>query len=169
MSKLNIGVEELGATQAQPITTEQTVDIVSLLKKAVCDETTAEYQYIIASHIARGAGYCDAVPEYLQHADEERDHKFKLLKRLEQLGATFTKDLVAVSNEGNPWTPIIHVGVKDQLEVLIKAEADAQVFYNKILEQARAQHDEITIKVIRGLLEDECEHETDLRRIIEQF
>lgn len=166
MSTINIGLEEL-----EPVSAEQPVvnNIISLLKKAVCDETTAEYQYIIAAHMARGAGYCDAVPEYLQHANEERDHKFKLLKRLEQLGAMFSLDLVGLSNSGNPWTPINHSSIKDQLEVLIKAEADAQSFYNKILEQARAQHDEITIKVIRGLLEDECEHETDLRRIIEQF
>ena len=166
MNGLNIGIEEIQPEQqVAPVVT----NVRAMLKKAVCDESTAEYQYIIASHIARGAGYCDATPEYLQHADEERDHKFKLLKRLEQLGEMFSLDLINLSHNGNPWTPITTSNIKEQLEILIKAEADAQVFYNKIIDQARAEHDEITVKLIKELLSDECEHETDLRRIVEQF
>ena len=169
MSKLNMGIEEFTPTNQSEQPAENLSKIVINLKKAVCDETTAEYQYIIAGHIARGAGYCDVVPEYEQHANEERDHKFKLLKRLEQLGFMFSLDLINLSNSGNPWTPITTSNIPEQLDILIKAEADAQTFYKQIIADARAENDEITIKLMKELLSDECEHETDLRRIREQF
>ena len=166
MSGLNMGIENISPEQAP---TPQVQSVKAMLRKAVCDESTAEYQYIIAGHIARGAGYCDVTPEYSQHADEERDHKLKLLKRLEQLGESFSLDMIQLSNSGNPWKPIATSNIPEQLDILIKAEADAQDFYNQIIVQARIEHDEITVRLIKELLSDECEHETDLRRIREQF
>ena len=166
MSIINLGVEEL---TNEPIITPSTTGVRSMLRKAVCDEFTAEYQYIIAEHIARGAGYCDVTPEYKQHAEEEHAHALKLLKRLEQLDEKFSLDLAHVQTDGNPWTPIVTSSIPEQLDILIKAEQDAQVFYNKIIDQARTEHDEITVRLMKELLSDECEHETDLKRIKEQF
>jgi len=170
MNGLNIGIEQINEQQPDVVPpANEPTNLVIMLKKAVCDESTAEYQYIIAGHMARGAGYCDVTPEYAQHADEERDHKFKLLKRLEQLGFMFSLDLINLSNGGNPWTPITTNNIPQQLDILIKAEADAQEFYKQIIAEARKVNDDITVQLIKGLLADECEHETDLRRIREQF
>ena len=169
MSSINIGIEETEQPMVQqPTQTTNSVSkIIEDLIKAVCDESTAEYQYIIAGHIARGAGYCDVVPEYEQHANEEREHKLKLLKRLEQLGYKFSLDLIHLSSNGNSWTPITTSNISEQLGILINAESEAQTFYKQIIEDARAENDEITKQLIKQLLADECEHETDLRRIAE--
>ena len=176
MSIINLGMEELINEPLEDESMKNTNNtsvtpsgVRAMLHKAVCDEFTAEYQYIIAEHIARGAGYCDVTPEYKQHAEEEHDHALKLLKRLEQLDEKFTLDLAHVQTDGNPWVPIVTSSITEQLDILIKAEKDAQVFYNKIIDQARTEHDEITVRLMKELLTDECEHETDLKRIREQF
>lgn len=167
MSSIDLGISTEDMNVVQQATPQLTV--IEMLKKAVCDEFCAEYQYIIAEHSARGTGYCDATPEYKQHAQEEHDHALKLLKRLEQLKVIFNPDLTGIQSGGNPWVPIKTSNVKEQLDILIKAEADAQAFYKQIIKQARVEDDEITVRLIKELLTDECEHETDLTRIIEQF
>jgi len=142
-------------------------DLKALIIKAYCDERTACHQYTIAAHIARGTGYCDAVPEYKAHADEEDDHSEGWLKRLEQLGVQLNYDLTEIQNGGNPWTPIKTSNVKEQLEILIKAEDDAAAFYQKIIEAARLANDAITKTLAKQYQADEVEHATDLRRILE--
>ena len=137
------------------------------LVKAICDEKTAEFQYQMAEHLARGTGYMDAVPEYRKHADEEREHLQKLLKRAEQLNILLTYDLVDFAQQGNRWVPITFSEVDKQLDVLIDAEKDAQRFYAAMVAQAREEQDWITQQLFKQLLADECEHETDLRRIRE--
>ena len=143
--------------------------IAVLLAKAACDEKTAEYQYQIAAHIARGPGYCDVHDEFLKHADEERAHFQDILNRLEQIGAGFAFDLCDVAKKGNPWVPIQTTNVKEQLTILIKAEQDAQTFYTSIVNAARDCEDWVTNRLFKKLLADECEHETDLKRILEHL
>lgn len=144
-------------------------EIIPMIVKACCDEYTAEFQYIMAEHVARGANYCDAVAEYAAHASEEHAHLLKWLKRLEQLNVQLDYDMQEFATKGNPWTPIKSTeGVDAQLGILIKAEQDAQAFYNEIIKKAQEIGDWTTERIAKELLEDECEHETDLTRISEE-
>ena len=116
-------------------------ELIKALGMAYADEMTATLQYQIAAHIARGPGYCDAVPEYQQHMKEEFDHSNEVLKRIEQLGAKLSFTYAEIQTAGNQWTPINTSNVKEQLEILIKAEAAAVQFYSKIVDIARAEQD----------------------------
>ena len=165
---MKLGVLASNENEAQP-NTARVDNLVELIKKAICDEHTATYQYCIAKHIARGAGYCDVVPEYEQHAKDEEGHAQAWLDRLEQCGIMFTYDMVELATKGNPWTPIKTSNIKEQLGILIKAEEDAAAFYAKIVEVAREEKDWITERMAKEYMADETEHATDLKRIYEQF
>ena len=89
------------------------------------------------------------------------------MKRAEQLNILLTYDLVDFAQQGNRWVPITFSEVDKQLDVLIDAEKDAQRFYAAMVAQAREEQDWITQQLFKQLLADECEHETDLRRIRE--
>ena len=142
-------------------------ELIRLIGKAYADEMTATLQYQMAAHIARGPGYCDAVPEYLQHMKEEFDHSNEVLKRLEQLGVSMMLDYGEIQQAGNAWTPIKTKNVKEQLVILIKAEESAIKFYKKIVEVAKEEEDWITNRLFRKLMADEEEHRVDLLRIYE--
>jgi len=134
---------------------------------AFIDECTASHQYLMAAHLARGNGYVDATDEYKQHLEEEREHADKWLKRLEQMGIKVKLDLSQIQDSGNKWVPITTSNIKEQLEIIIKAEDDAVAFYGRIIEAAREAKDWITNRLAKQLQEDECEHKTDLLRIYE--
>ena len=142
-------------------------ELVKMLCKAYADEMTATLQYQMALHLARGAGYSDVAPEYLQHMNEEFVHAGQILKRLEQLDIGITWDYSALQSAGNPWTPITGSNIKEQLEILINAEKGAQAFYAKIVECAGGCKDWITNRLFKQLMSDEAEHELDLKRIYE--
>ena len=142
-------------------------ELIRLIGKAYADEMTATLQYQMAAHIARGPGYCDAVPEYLQHMKEEFDHSNEVLKRLEQLGVSMMLDYGEIQQAGNAWTPIKTKNVKEQLVILIKAEESAIKFYKKIVEVAKEEEDWITNRLFKKLMADEAEHRVDLLRIYE--
>ena len=146
---------------------ENVSELIRLVGKAYADEMTATLQYQMAAHIARGPGYCDAVPEYLQHMKEEFDHSNEILKRLEQLGVSMMLDYSEIQQAGNAWTPIKTKNVKEQLAILIKAEESAIKFYKKIVEVAKEEEDWITNRLFKKLMADEEEHRVDLLRIYE--
>ena len=142
-------------------------ELIRLIGKAYADEMTATLQYQMAAHIARGPGYCDAVPEYLQHMKEEFDHSNEVLKRLEQLGVSMMLDYGEIQQAGNAWTPIKTKNVKEQLVILIKGEESARKVYKKIVEVAKEEEDWITNRLFKKLMADEEEHRVDLLRIYE--
>ena len=146
---------------------ENVSTLIRLIGKAYADEMTATLQYQMAAHIARGPGYSDVVPEYLQHMKEEFDHANEILKRLEQLGVSVMLDYSEIQQAGNTWTPIKTKDIKEQLDILIKAETGARDFYKKIVELSKEAQDWISEKLFKHLMEDEEEHRIDLLRIYE--
>ena len=153
----------------ESLETIQGNDVPKMLVKAYCDERTAFLQYEQAWHQARGVGYCDVVDEYKQHQNEENEHAMQILQRLEQIGIIIRLDYKQISELGNPWTPITTSDVKEQLDILIKAEDDAANFYGSIYKTAREVEDFVTMRLIRQLMADEVEHKTDLQRIREHL
>ena len=149
---------------------EYTVDgLVSLLIKAFCDEVTAYYQYFTAMHLARGEGRKDAIEEYKEHLDDELEHLEKIALRLEQLGGKPVSDLDEISSLGSSWTRVVFTEVEDQLKLLIDAEYNARQFYQKVISYARGLQDWVTVKLFKQLLEDETNHEFDLKRLLEEI
>ena len=78
-------------------------------------------------------------------------------------------DYEQISKTGNDWTPIRTSDLAEQLDILIKAEADARDFYGKIVEMARSKSDWITEALAKKFMADEEEHRNDLQRIKEEI
>ena len=146
---------------------ENVSDLIKLIGKAYADEMTATLQYQMAAHAARGEGYCDAVPEYIQHMGEEFEHANQILKRLEQLGVSLMLDYAEIQRAGNTWQPIKTNNVKEQLNILIRAETGARDFYKRIVDAAEEEGDYISEQLFKKLMADEEEHRVDLLRIYE--
>ena len=141
---------------------------IKLLYTALADELLASYQYWTCRHLSRGEGKFDVDPEFEAHSKEEMDHAEKIILRLKELGGTPIPDPKDWQEFSNPFTPVDTHGVKEQLQITMKAEETAIAFYKSAIEQTRGK-DEVTHKLFRELLKDEEEHLYDLKELYAQF
>ena len=147
---------------------EQGENIMDLLMKALADELLASYQYWVCKNLARGNGRTDAIDEFDQHCKEEMEHADKLMERIKQLGGQPIFDPADWAKVGNPWTVVSTTSVCEQLDITIKAEADAIEYYNRIIGECKGR-DEVTMRLCRSIMADECEHKYDLEMLKEEF
>ena len=143
-------------------------EVVKMLIKALADEWLASYQYWVCKHLARGNGRCDAIDEFEQHEKEEKEHAEKIMLRIKELGGTPIFNPNEWQSLGNPWTEVNSSSVCEELDITIKAEADAIAYYEKMIDYCKGV-DEVTMRLIRGILADECEHKYDLEMLKEEF
>jgi len=143
-------------------------EVVRLLVKALADEWLASYQYWVCKNLARGAGRTDAIDEFDQHEKDEKEHADKLMLRINELGGKPIFDPAEWASIGNPWTVVMTTSVKEQLAITIKAEADAINYYNQVIAYCKGL-DEVTMRLCRSILADECEHKYDLERLLEEL
>lgn len=147
-------------------------NVQGLLQKmriAYCDEITAVWQYFTAIHTARGQGRTDAIEEYQEHLEEQAQHLQKIATRIEQLGGNVVLDLSEASSMANDWKRIESVDIEQQLMILIEAQRQAREVYQDIVHYAIAIQDWVTSDLFKEILQDETEHEFDLKRLIEQI
>ena len=142
-------------------------EVVKMLIKALADEWLASYQYWVCKHLARGNGRCDAIDEFEQHEKEEKEHAEKIMLRIKELGGTPIFNPNEWQSLGNPWTEVNSSSVCEELDITIKAEADAIAYYEKMIDYCKGV-DEVTMRLIRGILADECEHKYDLEMLKEE-
>jgi len=139
--------------------------LVTLLNRAFCDEWLAYYQYWIGAEVALGKSAPVIIPELKEHAGEELSHAQKLAKRINELGGT-----PAISPAD--WFKESTCGYMapvntDAMEILLQnlqSERCAIEVYVHILNTVKGK-DLITEHLIREILEDEVEHETDLENL----
>ena len=164
--KINQYVQELEKLVGAEEKSEEKV--LEMLTKALADEFLAFYQYWVCKNLARGQGRSDAIPEFEQHCDDEFEHADKLILRIRELGGDPIYDPKDWQVLGNPWTVVNMSDVKKQLEITIQAEKDAIAYYESIIDYCKG-FDEITMKLIRGILEDEAQHKYDLEMLKEEL
>jgi len=135
--------------------------IVELLSKAYADEWIAYSQYWVGAKLASDR----ATGEFLEHANDERRHADAIFSRLVQLGA---------QPAGDPaqWKPLTGCpfvdpgpGTDKMIEQNIASERCAIKAYRELL--AEAKSDQETSAMVTRILEDEMEHERDLRELLE--
>ena len=141
--------------------------VVKMLIKALADELLASYQYWVCKNLARGEGRHDAIEEFAQHEKEEKDHADKLMERIKQLGGKPIFNPNEWQVLGNPWTEVNTESVCEQLSITIKAEEDAIAYYEKMIDYCKGI-DEVTMRLCRSILADECEHKYDLEMLKEE-
>lgn len=142
--------------------------IVDMLTRALADEWLASYQYWVCANLARGNGRTDAIDEFSQHEKEEKDHADKLMLRIKELGGKPIFNPCDWAKIGNPWTVVETTDVCAELDITIKAEEDAIAYYNKVIDCCRGV-DEVSMRLCRSILADECEHLYDLQMLKEEF
>lgn len=156
-------------SEARCIVKEKDVDVtalINLLNCALATEYLANYQYKIVVGSMFGFERVETEAQFTEHAKEEEDHANLLIKRILELGGT------PIFSPYDWQEKAKQVGIEylypkllDTLSLVnqnIGAEVGAIRVYNKILDNVRGV-DPITYKVVRSILEDEVEHERDLR------
>ena len=154
--------------KSKEIVTRAGVDtsaLIKLLHQAFCDEWLSYYQYWIGARIAMGKLAPALIPELNEHAADELEHAEKLAKRLAQLDA----EPVISPTE---WLKLSTCGYAapvnpNAVEILLQnlhAERCAIEVYEHILNMVKGK-DLVTEHVIREILEDEVEHETELQNM----
>jgi bacterioferritin len=138
-------------------------ELIKKLNKAYADEWLAYIQYWTGAQVIEGFMRPDVQKELTEHANEELGHAQKLSDRIIQLGGTpllEPKEFLKETNCGY-LTPK-NFDVKALLRQNIDGERCAIAVYNDILNYVKLGKDPITFHIIRGIMEDEVEHEQDL-------
>ena len=143
--------------------------LITILNKAFADEWLAYYQYWIGAQLAKGPMKDAVVKELLEHAGDELRHTQLLSNRIIQLEGTpiltpqewYSHTNCGYDTPNNPF-------VKKLLEQNIKAERCAIDVYEKIINETK-DFDPITYNLALENLEDEIEHEQDLKALLEDL
>lgn len=139
--------------------------LVKLLQQAFCDEWLAYYQYWIGAEVATGKLAAVLIPELKEHAAEELKHAQKLAKRLAELEALpvlSPADWFKESTCG--YDAPVNTEAAEILLQNLHSERCAIEVYAHILNVVKGK-DLITEHLIREILEDEVEHETELENM----
>lgn len=143
--------------------------IVTLLEKAFADEWLAYYQYWIGAKVVRGPMKEGVIAELVQHAADELRHATMVADRITQLGGTpltHPAKWLEMTNCGYdaPDDPF----VKTIIDQNIKGEQCAISVYQNLLKVTR-DVDFVTYNMVLQIIQDEVEHEEDLRALGEDF
>ncbi len=149
------------------------IDKKLLLEKltiAFADEWVAAYQYWLAAKFIHGPSEKDVIPELVEHYNDEIRHAGMIADRIRELGGTLNMvprewqsigkcDFDAISNTNT--TPVLHEN--------IKGERCAIEYYSELLKMVDGGKDTLTYKIIKKILDDEIEHEMDLKKLLKKL
>jgi bacterioferritin len=139
--------------------------VAELLGKAYADEWLAAHQYWVGAKTVVGSGRDKAVGEFLEHANDERRHADAIFVRLVRLGAKPAGNPAQWAGlAGCPYTDP-DSAVRETVEQNIASEQCAIRAYRELL--AEAEDDPETRAMVIHILNDEIEHERDLRETLE--
>jgi bacterioferritin len=151
------------AEQAVKILNLDVEDLIRKLNVALAEEWLAYYQYWIGARLMEGPMRSEIEPELLKHANEELSHAVKLANRIIQLEGTpliDPKDWFTHAECKYEAPTDIYIGA------ILRQNLDSErCAINRYQELANLTNgiDYTTHKIVIDILEDELEHEHDLR------
>lgn len=162
MNKLN---SRTAGTMGKEIVGVDIDELIMSLNAAYCDEWLAYHQYWIGAKLVKGLMRPSVQSELEQHAKDEEEHAGLLAERIIQLGGipAMSPDLwmkFGVCGFSSPDDPNVMAVLRQN----IMGEQCAISYYNELLKEVSGK-DEVTAKIIRGILSDEVEHEEDLQML----
>jgi bacterioferritin len=161
-----MGTKAQAAVKAAGI---KVAELIQLLNKAFADEWLAYYQYWLGAKLAAGMCREDVQEELEEHAKEEFGHAGLLADRIIQLGGTPILEPKLWYDVANcRYLPPKDPDVRTLIEQNIRGEQCAIAVYYKLLDYTKDK-DPITFELIRGILDDELEHEHDLEDFKRDF
>ena len=147
--------------------------IKDLLVIAIIDEQLAELNYLISYNLSRSEGKSDFDPEFEQHENDEREHKYKLIERLRELDSdiifTAIEKWQELNSRGTDWKQETLVDSGEILKNRLKEEEEAVEFYTLATNFLRATSDTTTYTLFKQIKEDEEEHVKDLRDLAREY
>jgi bacterioferritin len=170
LAKTAAGALTLNMPDTKAAEMSENVDgVLSMLHQAYASEWLAYYQYWLGAKVARGDMRATIAAELEAHAAEELAHAQILADRIMELGdipGLSPADWESVSPCA--FAPPTDRNIRAVVEQNLEAERCAIDLYKSILAETR-DTDEVTYDIILKIVHDEQEHETDLRKFVEDF
>lgn len=153
-----------------PITTDYGLDrdrVLQVLNQVLATEIVCVLRYMRHYYVAGGVAGESIKAEFLEHANEERDHADRAAKRIVQLGGEpdLNPEVLAKRShteyaEGR--------SLRNMVEEDLVAERIAVASYREIVRWL-GDADPTSRRLMEGLLEDEEDHADDLRSLLERM
>ena len=141
--------------------------IKNLLAIAIADEQLAELNYLYSYSLEKTEGTADFDPEFEQHEEEERQHKYDLINRLRELDAKVIfvpiEQMIYFNSVGVEWKQEFSEISNDVILRRLEEEEHAVEFYGLATEFVRGTSDTTTYTLFKKIKEDEEKHVKDLR------
>ena len=141
--------------------------IKTLLAIAIADEQLAELNYLYSYSLEKTEGKADFDPEFEQHEEEERQHKYDLINRLRELDAKVIfvpiEQMIYFNSIGVEWKQEFSEISRDVILRRLEEEEHAVNFYGLATEFVRGTSDTTTYTLFKKIKEDEEKHVKDLR------
>lgn len=131
-----------------------------MLNEAIARETAVSIQYMWQQVQVMGVKAVAVQDKFQETAVTEMKHAETIAERLWYVTGTPTTKSASI-NVGN--------SLKEFLELDMKAEEEAIVFYKKIIEQAQKEGDVTTAFIFKEILEDEEEHHDLFTTMLEEL
>jgi bacterioferritin len=124
--------------------------VIALLNEALKEELTAINQYFLHAEMCENWRYSRLADHIKKESIDEMKHAEALIERILFLdGSPNLTELMKLA---------IGANVKDQLESDLKLEIDAVAMYNRAIEVARQEGDNVSSELFERLLKDEEGH-----------
>jgi bacterioferritin len=124
--------------------------VIALLNEALKEELTAINQYFLHAEMCENWHYSRLADHIKKESIDEMKHAEALIERILFLdGSPNLTELMKLTIGSN---------VKQQLESDLKLEIDAVAMYNRAIEVARQESDNISSELFERLLKDEEGH-----------
>ena len=124
--------------------------VIAALNEALKEELTAINQYFLHAEMCENWHYSRLGDFIKKQSIDEMKHAEALIERLLFLDATPTMTELMRLTVGK--------NVKEQLESDLKLEVDAVAFYNRSIQLAREEGDNVSRELFERLLKDEEKH-----------
>ncbi len=138
--------------------TKASPELLDLLNQAIAREIQVSVQYMWQHVMWKGIDGFAVKDELKSIAVAEMKHAEAIAERLVYLGGTPTT---------KPDPIFVGGSLKEMLEQDVKDEEVAIGLYRKIIDKARAEKDETTLQLFKGILSDEEEHHDTFTGLLE--
>jgi bacterioferritin (cytochrome b1) len=147
--------------------------VQELLSIAIIDEQLAELNYLQSYSLEQTVGKSDFDPEFEQHEEDEREHKYDLINRVRELDSNFIftgiDQWVFLNSRGTAWKQEFDKTSANVLLNRLKEEEEAVEFYTVCVDFTRGTSDTTTYTLFKKIKEDEEEHVKDLRDLAREY
>jgi bacterioferritin len=154
-------------TVGRSIVGTSVVGLIDSLNKALASEWEAYYLYWIAAKVCKGILAKRAIHEFKDHAKQEYDHANDVANRIIELGGTPLTSLYQVVTNTTIAT-VADADIAVLLQQVLQSERDAIRIYQALSADTNGT-DFVTNDLVVDILGDECSHEEDIERLIDDL